>query len=457
MQWPIRNQIFIPFAILLSLSVSLVAIVAVRTSAERSRQQKLDHMQAVADALGDAQFPLTADIAERISAMVAGEVIVSDPTGRVTASTLPLTTLPEPLRPLADSRQKMTTEVRLFEKDWIVTVIPRRRVPRPGPLLVLMPRQDLAALSRAAITPVIWVAVPTLLLALLLALLIAGGLAGRVERLRQLFGRLSLGQYQRVDVSGRDDELRDLLCSANELSQQLDVLQQQVRKSDRLQLLGQLSGGLAHQLRNSIAGARMAVQLHAQSHPHDDSDMLETALAQLRLTEEQVQAVLSLRAGGARAAESAVVCLNTMLENVRDLLRPQSVHWNTGIQMVLPESAVYVRLHSPASLRGALLNIVLNAMEAAGVDGCVRLQLTVSAADVELCVRDNGPGFAFATDDLEDVFRTTKPEGIGLGLTIARHAVSQEQGALEIDREASWTRVRIQLHSAVVAAEEVNA
>ncbi|MCR9198248.1 MAG: HAMP domain-containing histidine kinase [Planctomycetaceae bacterium] len=457
MQWPIRNQIFVPFAILLILSVSLVAVVAVWTSAEQSGEQKLDHMQAVADALGEAQFPLTVDIAERISAMVDGEVIVSDPAGQITATTLPLTSLPDRLRGLAGSLEKATAEVRLMDKNWIVTVIPRRRVPRPGPLFVLMPQQDLTALSRAAIMPVIWVAVPTLLLALLLALLIAGGLAGRVERLRQLFGRLSLGEYQRVDVSGRDDELRDLLCSANDLSRQLNVLQQQVRKSDRLQLLGQLSGGLAHQLRNSIAGARMAVQLHTQSRPQDDSDMLKTALAQLRLTEEQVEAVLSLREGGGRSAEPVVIGLSEMLEGVRDLLRPQSVHWNTGIQMVLPETAVYARLISPSSLRGALLNIVLNAMEAAGVDGCVRLRLTVVGDDVQIDVTDNGPGFSFATDDLTDVFRTTKPEGIGLGLTIARHAVSQEHGTFQIVRDEGWTTVRIRLVNVVVAAAEMKA
>lgn len=181
--------------------------------------------------------------------------------------------------------------------------------------------------------------------------------------------------------------------------------------------------------------------------------MLQTALAQLRLTEEQVQAVLSLRHRGADQSARSVICLRQLVEQVRDLLRPQSVHWNTGIDLIVPSSAAQVHLVSPSSIRGALLNIVLNAMEAAGVDGRVQLQLHVDGEDVELEVADDGPGFAFETDDLNDVFRTTKPEGIGLGLTIARHAVAQEQGTFQIVRDNGWTRVKIRLVDVVMAAK----
>ena len=83
------------------LSVSLVAVVAAWNASQQSRQQTLDHMDAVAAALGDAQFPLTQDIAERIAAMVAGEVIVADPQGQIKATTLAIDELPEELQLLA--------------------------------------------------------------------------------------------------------------------------------------------------------------------------------------------------------------------------------------------------------------------------------------------------------------------------------------------------------------------
>lgn len=456
MQWPIRNQIFFPFALLLIISVSLVALVAAWNTSQQSRQQKLNHMQSVADALGDAQFPLTQDIVDRISAMVGGEVIVAGPSGQVVAATIRLSSLPQPLQDLADQEEKVTDEVTVLDQPYIVTMIPRRRVPRPGPLFVLKPQQDVAW-QWQAIAPLVYVAIPTLLVAVVLALLIARGLAGRVDRLRSLFGRLSQGDYQKVDVSGRNDELRDLLFSANNLSARLEQMQLELQKSERLGLLSQLSGGLAHQLRNSIAGAKMAVQLHQQSCPQEDSEMLPTAMSQLRLTEEQVQAVLSLRSENERDARPTVVNLTELIDNVRDLLRPQSTHWKTDLQVLRSDSPVNVRLRSELSLRGAMLNIVLNAVEATGTEGCVVIETVVDGGDVTVSVRDNGPGFSFDTESLTQVFHTTKPEGIGLGLTIAQHAVAQENGQFAIDRRNGWTEVSIRLHNLVVDSNtEVN-
>lgn len=454
MRWPIRNQIFVPFAALLVVSVVLVALVAARNAADQSRQQKLSHMHTVTSALGDASFPLTQDVAQRIAAMIGGEVIVAEPSGRITASTLELESLPPQLTELKEVTEEVTHTVVLSGREYFVTVIPRFRVPRPGPLFVLLEQDDLQALRRHAIMPVLIVAAPTVLVALVVALLISHGFAGRVGRLKLLFAKLSVGQHPTVETVGRDDEFNDLLHSANELSARLKHLQEELRRSERLELLGQLSGGLAHQLRNSITGARLAVQLHQQDCSADKNEMLSTAMSQLRLTEEQVLAVLSLRDGNADATDHQVASLSEMVEDVCHLLRPHCIHWRADLTVVAPPRKVYVQLNAASAIKGAILNLVLNAVEAAGTEGTVRIHVFIEGSAAAIEIRDNGPGFRGETDMLSDAFRTTKPEGVGLGLTIAQHAVAQENGRMTIGREDGWTVVRVDLPDVVIRVEE---
>lgn len=454
MRWPLRNQIFVPFAVLLAFSVVAVAIAGAWSAAEQSRRQKILHMHAVAEALGTANFPLNDDIAKRIAAMIGGEVVVANPRDEITASTLQIEKLPPSLERLADTSVEVTTNVRLNDRDYLLTVIPRFDVMRPGPMFVLLPQDDLLSLRRDAILPPVIVGVVTLVIAMAVAMLLSRRIGLRVNRLRDLFAALSDGHYQTVAVGRRNDELRDLLTSANELSSRLQDLQDELKKAERLDLLSQLSGGLAHQLRNSITGAKMAVQLHHQQCGSDEDEMLSTALSQLRLTEEQVLAVLSLRDTPENETHHRrTVELRDMLEQVLALLKPQCLHWKTEVETQFPVDTK-VALLSPDSLKGAILNLVLNAIEAAGTGGHLQLNLQCDEETTTLDIRDNGPGFSTDLEGLTDAFRTTKPEGIGLGLTIAHHAVRQESGRLRISRHDDWTSVAVCLPTTATSETE---
>ena len=94
---------------------------------------------------------------------------------------------------------------------------------------------------------------------------------------------------------GREDEVADLALSVNRMCSQLKEMQQTIHRSERSRLLAQLGAGLAHQLRNSLTGAKLSVQLHAKRHPDAAADQtLSVALRQLALTEEQVRGLLSI-------------------------------------------------------------------------------------------------------------------------------------------------------------------
>ena len=81
------------------------------------------------------------------------------------------------------------------------------------------------------------------------------------------------------------DEFADLTRSVNEMAERPAHLQETVEKTERLRLIGQLSSGLAHQLRNAVTGAKLAVQLHASECPLADAEALQVTLRQLTLME----------------------------------------------------------------------------------------------------------------------------------------------------------------------------
>ncbi len=87
-------------------------------------------------------------------------------------------------------------------------------------------------------------------------------------------------------------------------------------------------------------------------------------------------------------------------------------------------------------LRHLLLNLVLNAVEAVAPGGQVRIVSRIAADEVTVAIHDTGPGPpADVADRLFEPFSTGKPEGIGLGLTVARQIAEAHGGSLSFSNE----------------------
>ena len=109
------------------------------------------------------------------------------------------------------------------------------------------------------------------LASVVLAVVLARGLSRRIRELERRTRLIAAGDFSPMPLPSRDDEIRDLTRSVNEMAQRLAQFQKTAQQTERLRLLGQVSGGLAHQLRNGLTGARLAVQLfvHEVGEPVD--------------------------------------------------------------------------------------------------------------------------------------------------------------------------------------------
>jgi signal transduction histidine kinase len=279
-------------------------------------------------------------------------------------------------------------------------------------------------------------------------------LGRRVRELERRTRQIAGGDFSPMPLPDRDDEIRDLARSVNEMAHQLAQFQETVQKGERLRLLGQLGAGLAHQLRNTVTGARLAVQLHARTcNGTADAEALDVALRQLALLEASVKRFLDL--GGSPGLRREPCSLNALVSEAVALLRPQCRHAHIDLRWQ-PPAADSRMVGDAGQLSQVFLNVIGNAIEAAGPGGWVEVR-SQEAQDrrqpdgtaTALClldVMDSGPG---PPPDLADrvfePFVSGKKDGVGLGLAVARQVVEAHGGRMGWRRESDRTCFSIEL------------
>ncbi|MCB1163240.1 MAG: ATP-binding protein [Candidatus Krumholzibacteriia bacterium] len=214
-------------------------------------------------------------------------------------------------------------------------------------------------------------------------------------------------------------------------------LESELRQAERLSSLGQLSAGMAHEIRNPLAGIAMTAQVLAgrladrpETAPH-----LERIQAETQRLERIVRSLLEFsrparpRLAALDLAESARRILGDLAESAR----AAQVHLEAA-----PEGpARCLALADADQIHQVLLNLLQNALQACAPGDRVGLRLERAAAAgggagrVRLVVWDSGPGVPEAhRAKLFDPFFTTKPEGTGLGLSVCRQILDEHGGAL---------------------------
>lgn len=138
--------------------------------------------------------------------------------------------------------------------------------------------------------------------------------------------------------------------------------------------------------------------------------------------------------------------LTVLVGQAVELLRPQCQHTGIDLRWKPPAEAATVS-GDAGQLAQLILNVLGNAVEAAGPGGSVEADVTTGdGGTVVLEVRDSGPGpSAEVAERLFEPFVTGKPEGVGLGLAVARQVAEAHGGRISWRREKGWTCFRVEL------------
>jgi two-component system sensor histidine kinase HydH len=193
---------------------------------------------------------------------------------------------------------------------------------------------------------------------------------------------------------------------------------------------------LAHEIRNPLSSLDIHVQLLEEDLGPLSAAMREQLAPRLEIIRGELHRLESivdhfLRLAGPSALDLESVDLRSIVMHVCALLRPEAAARDIEIIPRVAEplptiTADHVRLTQ------ALMNLVINAMQAVSRKGRIEVTVVANNEAVQLTVHDNGPGIPpEKLAAIFDPYFTTKPEGSGLGLWIAQQIVTAHTGSLK--------------------------
>jgi signal transduction histidine kinase len=427
-------------------NVAFAAFLAARRAFEAAEAQQ----QRVAAAVESSRIAFSPQVLETLRQLTGCEFLVWN----AATATAGLSTLPPDVLARHDPATIAAAtggNILLDGRRYHVGTAQARGV-RPETVLVLTPVSIIVRTTLEAIWPVLAVAAATLAVLVPLGLVATARLARRIVAVERHVATIAAGRFgeKLVDAAtvgqAAHDDIGRLVNGVNHLSGTLAHLRTNLVAGERQRLLGQLAAGFAHELRNAVTGARLAIDLHRRRCPAATAgpdESLTVATRQLDILEEEVRGLLAL----GRPGESVTgpVDVAALVAEVKDLTGPRSEHAGVRLEAVPPASLPPLTGRREA-LRAALVNLALNAIDAVGRDGRVKIGARVGDGFLELTVEDDGPGPpAELADSLTEPFVTGKQEGIGLGLAVAKAVAEEHGGRLSWSREHGRTRFVIAL------------
>ena len=301
MRWPLRNQIIVPMAIVMLATLTGASVLNAWLSARRVRGEIETQLREAARVLAESNFPLTDAVLRQAQGLSGAEFVRADAAGAILASSRSKSTYSElPLREPANQWNELTLgdtfddgSARYFH----TSVHLRRRSASSGDELlhILYPERSYREAWLHAVFPPMVVGGAALILVVLLAVVIASHVSRPMSRLRSQVEHIAEGDFRPLPLPNRQDEVLDLAKSINRMAEMLTRYEDDVRTNERLRTLGQLGSGMAHQMRNSVTGCRMALDLHRRECSLEgESESLDVAVRQLSLMEKYLQRFLSL-------------------------------------------------------------------------------------------------------------------------------------------------------------------
>jgi len=244
-----------------------------------------------------------------------------------------------------------------------------------------------------------------------------------------------------VSFSRRNDEIGDLGRNFDRMVRQLRESREEIEHLHRTQMsraehfatLGELATGLAHEIRNPLAGIAGVIEIVQRDLPA--SSPAKAVVKEVRQEIAQINRILTdlLETARPRAPEIRSSDLNTTVEHAVMLARQQVLSKPIKIEFApapeLPEVD-----HDSDQIHQVLLNLLLNSVQAIEGPGLVRVAVFEQGDAAVVTVSDTGRGIP--AEHLPNIFRpffTTKGNGTGLGLSLARRIVEGHHGRIEVE------------------------
>jgi signal transduction histidine kinase len=428
----LRIRLLIPL-VTTSLCIALiVAIVSAWLGSQWGKRTVDGQFAGMERTLRESSFPMTEPVLKLLAELTQSDLISYDRQGERLYSTFTDIELPSWLVGGIDETQSEGRALGTLVNGEILELDGRRfhvyQVRRnqqssgndtTDRILVFFDHKRVAETSnRAALLPLA-TALPTILVLATVAYYLSNRWIGRLRLLQQHVGRVARGDFENDSINNlENDEVGALQQSVNKMSAELKQLWGMVRQQQSSRVLNQLASGLAHQLRNTLTGARMALELF-QRRQSSTEEEIDVALREMQQAEEYIKRLLRVGKGEREAERPASI--GDCMQHIAASLTVMANHLGVELTWQVADDAKKMEVCDGASLIAAVSNLGINAIQEAD-----KVSIRVDRLDDEklrILVSDNGPGVR--EDVAANIFEplvTTKPEGAGLGLALVKRA-----------------------------------
>lgn len=277
-------------------------------------------------------------------------------------------------------------------------------------------------------------------LGILLILFLARRYTHPIQRLVIKVRKVSEGDLSVHVPVESNDEVGELASSFNEMVEQLrerKTLEDRLHEAEQLSRLGQLSAGIAHEIRNPLNYISLAID-HLKSSlknaPLENRDEIEriadTIKEEVRKANYMVLSFMNY--GRPLKLRRSFIAYSILVERALNVLRDKLKEQNVTVALNIPEDLPPLCC-DPELMRNCLFNFITNGAQSMTDGGVVELGASFDEGLFRLTFTDHGKGIA--SEDIDKIFQpyfTTKEAGIGLGLAITERIVREHGGEIEV-------------------------
>jgi signal transduction histidine kinase len=227
-------------------------------------------------------------------------------------------------------------------------------------------------------------------------------------------------------------------------TQSLVQARESLLHSESLATMGRMAAGIAHEIRNPLFIIQSSAERLRRLHPEDSKDINTFIIEEITRLDGILRDYL-LIARNEPAPRGPLDLMLTLRRSVR--LMAESLE-DTEIEIITDMALEEAPFHGEEKrLQQSFLNILLNALQALGSSGTIKVSVAKHGKSYRIIFEDDGPGIA--AKDIEKVFEpfyTTKPAGSGLGLAIVKRVIDDHGGTIEVkSAEGSGTSIIVTL------------
>ncbi len=456
--FPLKTQLLLIFLFLLLISISSLSIIYMR-SEETLMEKMSDNIEDITKAIQISVEELTyrGDSTQRLKGYVdmfnkkgIKEISIMSDSAEVIASSDPKK---------IGTREKLSDKKTIRKKDLMITarlgeesksesqrlyniIVPvSMKGQNIGYTLISLVLDDYSAYQRRNHLKRILSTLFVFSIGIVFSLLIAERYAEPIKKISEASRKVAEGNLVKISDSERQDEIGVLIRSYNEMVGKLAErmeLEEKLKKSEQLSIIGQLSSGIAHEIRNPLNFLSLSIGhikeriLEEEIRDKDDLVMLlDDLIKEIHKVNELIHNFLFL--GKPITLRREWVMPETLVHEVLTLVKDKI---REGIDIRLACTSGEPMYCDVEYVRICVMNLVLNAVQAIEGKGEISIACGIDDGFSVIAVSDTGGGVSDTEHDkIFEPYYSTKKFGIGLGLAITKRFIEEHGGTISIRSE----------------------